>query len=155
MLSCLILILCDFVFFTTRCFMFRASSCDYGTYRISDQRRLSSLISRRLHMKCVRTVSPEPSLFAHIKYGSRQRVWPKIRRENQWIAAHACLKIESTEGDKCHNLMSRLIFCGFVFFTTMRFMFSLTLPLGLMWLSLSPMKLVVTSLGEEKTCYLW
>ena len=27
----------------------------------------------------------------------------------QWIAAHACLKIEFTEGDKCHNLMSRLI----------------------------------------------
>ena len=26
----------------------------------------------------------------------------------QWIAVHACLKIEFTEGDKCHNLMSRL-----------------------------------------------
>ena len=28
---------------------------------------------------CIRTVSPEPSLFAHMKYGSRWRVWPKIR----------------------------------------------------------------------------
>ena len=26
----------------------------------------------------------------------------------QWIAAHACLKIEFTEGDKCHNLMRGL-----------------------------------------------
>ena len=26
----------------------------------------------------------------------------------QWIAPHACLKIEFTEGDKCHNLMSWL-----------------------------------------------
>ena len=25
------------------------------------------------------TVSPEPSLFAHIKYGNRRQVWPKIR----------------------------------------------------------------------------
>ena len=31
-------------------------------------------------------------------------VWP------QWIAAHACLKNEFTEGDKYHNLMSRLIY---------------------------------------------
>ena len=26
------------------------------------------------------TVSPEPSLFAHLKYRSRRRIWPKIRR---------------------------------------------------------------------------
>ena len=29
---------------------------------------------------CIPAVSPEPSLFAHITYGSRQRVWPNIRR---------------------------------------------------------------------------
>ena len=29
--------------------------------------------------------------------------------QRQWIAAHAYLKIEFTEGDKRHNLMSRLI----------------------------------------------
>ena len=28
---------------------------------------------------CIRTVSPEPSLFAHMKYGSRRRVRLKIR----------------------------------------------------------------------------
>ena len=27
----------------------------------------------------VRAVSPEPSLFAHMKYGSRRRIWQKIR----------------------------------------------------------------------------
>ena len=50
-------------------------------------------------------VSPEPSLFAHIKYGSRRRVWPKI-----WHLAPldicACVFEEFTEDDeKCHNLM--------------------------------------------------
>ena len=29
-------------------------------------------------------------------------------QHRKWIAAYACLKIEFTEGDKCHNLMSRL-----------------------------------------------
>ena len=28
---------------------------------------------------CISAVSPEPSLFAHMKYGNRRRVWPKIR----------------------------------------------------------------------------
>ena len=40
-----------------------ASSWDYGTYHIGDQRRL-----RR-----------EPTLFAYMKYGSRRRVLQKIR----------------------------------------------------------------------------
>ena len=31
----------------------------------------------------IRAVSPEPSLFAHIKYRSRRRIWPKIRRVAQ------------------------------------------------------------------------
>ena len=42
-------------------------------------------------------VSPEPSLFAHMKYGSRRRV------------AHARLKNEFTENDKYHNLMTWLV----------------------------------------------
>ena len=46
-----------------------ASSWDYGTYHIGGQ--------RRLRRACA--VSPEPSLFAHMKYGSRRRVRPKIR----------------------------------------------------------------------------
>ena len=46
-----------------------ASSGDYDTYNIGDQRRLRHICA----------VSPEPSLFAHMKYGSRRRVRPKIR----------------------------------------------------------------------------
>ena len=47
-----------------------ASSWDYGTYYIGDQ--------RRLRQACA--FSPEPSLFTHMKYdGSRRRVRPKIR----------------------------------------------------------------------------
>ena len=47
-----------------------ASSWDYGTYHIGDQQRLSQA--------CADAISPEPSLFAHMKYGSRQRVWWKM-----------------------------------------------------------------------------
>ena len=56
------------------------------------------------------TVSPEPSLFAHIKYGRRQRVWPKIKHLAQWMAAHARLKNDFTEDEKYHNPMRWLIF---------------------------------------------
>ena len=56
----------------------------------------------------IRAVSPEPSLFAHMKYGSRRRVWPKIRHLTHWTAAHAHLKNEFMEDEKCHNLMSRI-----------------------------------------------
>ena len=58
----------------------------------------------------IRAVSPEPSLFAHTKYGSRQTVRPKIRHLPHWIAAHARLKNEFTEDEKCHKIMSWLIF---------------------------------------------
>ena len=50
---------------------------------------------------------PELLLFAHMKYGSRRRVRPKIRHLD-WMAGHARLKNEFTEDEKCHNLMSRL-----------------------------------------------
>ena len=54
----------------------------------------------------IRAVSPEPSLFAHMKYGSKRlRVRPKIR---QWIAAQVRLKNEFTEDEKSHNLVSWL-----------------------------------------------
>ena len=46
-----------------------SSSWDYGTYHIGDQQRLRRACAS----------SPEPLLFAHMKYGSRWRVWPKIR----------------------------------------------------------------------------
>ena len=51
-------------------------------------------------------VSPEPSLFAHMKYGSSRRVWPKIRH----LAAHVHLKKEFMEDEKCHNLSRWLNF---------------------------------------------
>ena len=54
----------------------------------------------------IRTVSPEPSLFAHMKYGSRRRVHPKNRHLAQPMAAHVGLKNEFTEDEKCHNIMS-------------------------------------------------
>ena len=47
----------------------------------------------------IRTVSPEPSLFAHMKYGSR-RVRPKIRHLAPLMSAHAHLKNEFTEDEK-------------------------------------------------------
>ena len=46
-----------------------ASSWDYGDYRRSAKVQASL---------CIRAVSPEPSLFAHIKYGRRRRVRPRI-----------------------------------------------------------------------------
>ena len=67
---------------------------------LSHRRKVEAQASLRIS-----AVSPEPSRFAHMKYGRRKRV----RRERQWIAAHACLKIKFTEGGKCYNLMSRLI----------------------------------------------
>ena len=51
----------------------------------------------------IRAVSPEPSLFAHMRYGSRRRVRPKPH----WMAAQARLKNEFTEDEKCHNFISR------------------------------------------------
>ena len=53
---------------------------------------------------CIRAVPPEPSLFAHMKYGSRRRVQPKIRHLAPLDAAPARLKNEFTEDGKCHNL---------------------------------------------------
>ena len=80
-----------------------ASLWDYGTYRIGDQRWL-----RRV---CV--VSLEPSLFAHMNYGSGRRVRSKIRHlsiKNQTsMTAHAYLS-EFKEDKKCQNLMSWLIY---------------------------------------------
>ena len=46
-----------------------ASSWNYGTYHIDNQWRLRQAWAP----------SPEPSLFAHMKYRSRWRVWPNIR----------------------------------------------------------------------------
>ena len=56
-------------------------------------------------------VSPEPSLFAHMKHGSRRKVQPKIRHLAP-MDGHACAFEEKcTEDEKCHNLM-RWLNCG-------------------------------------------
>ena len=57
----------------------------------------------------IRAVSPEPSLFAYIQYGSRRRVRPKIKHL-ALLDGCACarLKDEFTRDEKCHNLMSWL-----------------------------------------------
>ena len=56
----------------------------------------------------IRAVSPEPLLFAHIKYGSRRRVQPKIRQLAPMDGC-ACAFEEWVYGvEKYHNLMSRL-----------------------------------------------
>ena len=53
-----------------------------------------------------RAVSPEHSLFAHMEVdeGSNKKsdIYP------HWMAAHARLKNELTENERCHNLMSWL-----------------------------------------------
>ena len=55
-------------------------------------------------------VSPEPLLFAHMKYGSRQRVQPKIKTSSptRWLRI-SILRISLWEDEKCHNLMTRLL----------------------------------------------
>ena len=51
------------------------SHCDYGTYHIGDQRKLRLAFA----------VWPEPSLFAHMKYGSRRRARPKTSSPTGWL----------------------------------------------------------------------
>ena len=63
---------------------------DYGSYHLGDQ--------RRLRRACA---SAESRQIAHIKYGSRRKVRPKIH----WLSAHADLKNKFTEVEKSHYLM--------------------------------------------------
>ena len=60
---------------------------------------------------CNCPVLPEPSLFTHIKYGSRRRVQPKIRHQAPLDGCAYRLKNEFTEDEKYHNLMRWLISC--------------------------------------------
>ena len=58
----------------------------------------------------IRAVSPEPSLFAHMKCGSRRKGRPNKQTSSpHWMAAHARLKNEFKEDGKYHNLMRWLI----------------------------------------------
>ena len=68
---------------------------------LSHRQPAKAQVSRR-----IRAVLAEPSLVAHIKYGSRQRVRPKIRH----LAQLAHLKNEIKKDEKYHNLMRWLSF---------------------------------------------
>ena len=64
--------------------------------------RRPAKIQASLH---IGAVSPELSLFTHMKYGSRWRVWLKIR----YLALlDGCAGAFEDEDEKCYNLMSWL-----------------------------------------------
>ena len=72
---------------------------------LSHRRQVKAQASLR-----IRALSPEPSLFAHIKYGRRQRVRPKIRHLAPLDGCAFRLKNEFTEDEKYHNLMTWLTY---------------------------------------------
>ena len=74
-------------------------------WHLSHRRPAKAQASLRIH-----AVLPKPSLFTHMNYGSRLRVWQKIRYLPHWMTAHARLKNEFMEDEKCHNLMRWLIY---------------------------------------------
>ena len=86
-----------------------ASSWDYGTYHIGDQRRLwqacTSMQSCQ-SLRCSHTWSME------VDEGSHQKsdIYP------HWMAAHAHLNNKFTEDEKCHNLTRWLIYSGWILF---------------------------------------
>ena len=82
-----------------------ASLWDYGIYHIGEQRRLRRACASsqsHLSLPCSLTWSIE------VDEASDQKsdIW------SRWMAAHARLKNEFTEGEKCHNLVSWLS-CSF------------------------------------------
>ena len=67
----------------------------------------------------IRAVSPEPSLFAHIKYGSRRRVRPKNQTSSPtgWLRMRVCRMslwrtksaIVSWDGSFCHQFFVLIV----------------------------------------------
>ena len=66
---------------------------------------LSHRRTAKAHARLRQSLRCSHALNMEVNEGSDQT----LDMQRQWIAAHACLKIEFTEGNKCHNLMSRLI----------------------------------------------
>ena len=58
----------------------------------------------------IRPVSPEPSLLAYMKYGSRWKVRSKIRHLAPLDGCTCTFENEFTEDEKCYILISWLIF---------------------------------------------
>ena len=78
--------------------VFWASSWDYGTFYMQPAKAQASLR--------IWAVSPEPLLFPQLKYGSRQRVQPKIRHIAP-LDGCACTFEESVNGgQQCRNLIT-------------------------------------------------
>ena len=59
-------------------------------------------------IKRIRACSPEPSLFAHMKYGSRRRGQPKIKHLAPLDGCTYAFR-EFTENEKYHNLMAHSV----------------------------------------------
>ena len=78
-------------------------------WHLSHKRPAKAQASMSIH-----AVSPEPSLFAHMKYGSRRRVRPKSDICPHTMAAHARLKNEFT-GDEKYLILMRWLICQCVF----------------------------------------
>ena len=66
---------------------------------LSHRRPAKAQASLRIH-----AVSPEPSLFAHMRNGCRQRIRPNIRHlaPTGWLR----IRIWRMNDEKCHNLMT-------------------------------------------------
>ena len=95
-----------FHFFTKRHQMSQLMRLWYLSHRLP----VKAQASLRIH-----AVSPEPSLFAHMKYGIRWRVRPKIRHLAP-LDGCACALIEWLYRDeKCHNLMNWLKYVSLLF----------------------------------------
>ena len=67
--------------------------------------RQMSQLMRLWYLSHRRPAKALAKAFANIKYGSRQRVQPKIRHLAPWMTVHAHLKKQFTEDGKYHNLM--------------------------------------------------
>ena len=63
----------------------------------------------------IHAVSPEPSLFADMKYGSRREVRPNIRHLAPLVGCACAFKNEFTGNEKYHNLMRWLKYVAGLF----------------------------------------
>ena len=84
-----------------------ASSWDYGTCHIGDQWRLRGACATAQSHQSLRC---SPIWNMEVKKRSDQK--SEINRLG--MAAHVCLKKEFTEDEKCHNLMTWLIYLSHI-----------------------------------------
>ena len=101
-----------------------ASSWDYGTYHIGDQRKLRracTYAQSHQSLRCARTWSMEADEGSDRKIKDLPPLDGCACAFEEWV-------YEFTEDEKCHNLMSWLnFFYHFVVFTTRSFVLSLAL----------------------------